>query len=146
MPKEKVGDVSSHEEEDDWLLVEETMDESLLEAKVKLPPPSGPSSGVTSAVLQLITDLEALMKLTLSEKPDSRVIRGKVVLTAYYGFGDASSGGFGTTIEREYGVYGRFGLWGTDEESASSNYRELCNLVDTVEVEASEGNLQDTEL
>jgi len=37
-------------------------------------------------------------------------------------------------------------LWGKDEEDKSSNYRELRNLVETVEEEAREGYLKDTEL
>ena len=44
-----------------------------------------------------------------------------------------------------YGT-GRFGLWGKDEEDKSSNYRELRNLVETVEEEAREGYLKDSEL
>ena len=65
---------------------------------------------------------------------------------AYYGFGDASSGGFGSTVERPDGLHGRFGIWGGNNEERSSNYRELCNLVETVEEEAQEGHLKDSEL
>jgi len=56
-------------------------------------------------------------------------------MMAYYGFGDASSGGFGATVERPHGIHGRFGLWGSDEDDASSNFRELLKLVQTVEEE-----------
>jgi hypothetical protein len=65
-------------------------------------------------------------------------VRSKSRVTAYYGFGDASSGGFGATVERPGGIQGCFGLWGKDNEDKSSNYRELCNLADTVEEEATE--------
>ena len=67
-------------------------------------------------------------------------------MTAYYGFGDASSGGFGATIQRPDGIHGCFGLWGRDVDDASSNFRELFNLVETVEEEAGAGYLRHTEL
>ena len=65
-------------------------------------------------------------------------------MTAYYGFGDASSGGFGATVQRPDGIHGRFGLWGRDEDDGSSNFRELFNLVQTVEEEAMAGHLKHT--
>ncbi len=73
-------------------------------------------------------------------------MRSKSRVTAYYGFGDASSGSFGATVERPGGIQGRFGLWGRDDEDKSSNYRELHNLADTVEEEATEGHLTNGEL
>jgi hypothetical protein len=54
--------------------------------------------------------------------------------------------GFGATIERPDGLHGCFGLWGRDKERQSSNYRELQNLVKTVEEEAESGYLIDREL
>ena len=136
-------------EEDDWELVAEEAaheDAALLDEKTVAPPPVGPTSGLTKAVPRLAEDLKALRELTDSAKPRFRVVRSKTVFTAYYGFGDASSGGFGATIERPGGIQGRLGLWGSDEESASSNYRELLNLVETVEEEAKLGHLHRTEL
>jgi hypothetical protein len=73
-------------------------------------------------------------------------VRSKSRVTAYYGFGDASSGGFGSTVERPGGIQGRFRLWGRDDEDKSSNYRELRNLANTVEEEATEGHLTNGEL
>ena len=70
-----------------------------------------------------------------------RCVQSKRTLTAYYGFGDASSAGFGSTVARPDGLYGRFGIWGKDAGDQSSNYRELCNLVETVEEEALDGYL-----
>ncbi len=63
-------------------------------------------------------------------------------MTAYYGFGDASSGGFGATVEKPSGLHGHYGLWKRDEKGQSLNYWELRNLVDTVEEEATEGYLK----
>ena len=135
--------------DDDWELLgneEAQEDKALLEEKTVAPPPHGPSSGLTKTVPRLLDDLKALVCLTDRDTPCFRVVRSKVVLTAYYGFGDASSGGFGATIERPDGIQGRCGLWGSDEENASSNYRELLNLVETVEEEAKGGHLRNTEL
>jgi hypothetical protein len=73
-------------------------------------------------------------------------VRNKLTITAYYGFGDASSGGFDATVERPGGLHGCFRLWGKDDKEQSSNYQELRNLVDTVEEEAKEGHLRDEEL
>ena len=75
-----------------------------------------------------------------------RCVRNNHTITAYYGFGDASSGGFGSTVECLDGLHGRFGIWGSDSEERSLNYRELCNLVETVEEEAQEGHLKNSEL
>ena len=91
-------------------------------------------------------DLKALLFLAGSEKSRYRIVRGKVVLTACYRFGDASSGGFGATVQRLGGIHGRFGLWGRDKENASSNYRELLNLVETIEEVAVQRHLKDSEL
>lgn len=107
---------------------------------------SGPESGKTQAVPRLKSDLEALVALTQSETPRYNVVRGKVVFRAYYGFVDASSGGFGASVERPDGTHARNGLWGHDAEDASSNYRELRNLVETVEGEAAQGHLEACEL
>ncbi len=63
-------------------------------------------------------------------------------MTTYYSFGDASSGGFRATVERPSGLHGHYGLWKRDKEGQSLNYRELRNLVDTVEEEAKEGYLK----
>ena len=107
----------------------------------------GPSSGFTPVAPRFKSDLEAILELAKGATPQLRYVRRKHTMIAYYGFGDASSGGFGATVQRADGLYGRsYGLWGRDDESQSSNYRELRNLVDTVEEEASEGYLGESEL
>ena len=97
--------------------------------KAPIVPPAGPLSGMTRAVPRFRQDLPALITLSRGDNSMARVIRGKFVLTAYYGFVDASSGGFGATVERKDGMHGRFGIWGRNAEGASSNYRELRNMV-----------------
>jgi hypothetical protein len=104
-------------------------------------PNDGPESGVTQAAPRLQQDLDAILHLADADTPRMRCVRSKRTLTAYYGFGDASSAGFGSTVARPDGLYGRFGIWGKDAEDQSSNYRELRNLVETVEEEALDGYL-----
>jgi hypothetical protein len=106
----------------------------------------GPSTGITFAVPRFKEDLEALVQLTSGTTPTMRCVRSKRMLTAYYGFGDASGSGFGATVQRGNGIYGRYGLWGRDAEDQSSNYRELRNLVEAVEEEAQVDYLKDGEL
>ena len=136
-PVSKDEEPSTTEDDDITLIHEKTPE---------LPALDAPASGVTQAAPRLKADLEALLFLSSAEKPRYRVVRGRVVMTAYYGFGDASSGGVGATIQRPDGIHGRFGLWGRDVDDASSNFRELFNLVETVEEEAGAGHLRHTEL
>ena len=117
---------------------EEPMPEELM--------PDGPSSGLTPTAPRFREDLEAILHLTKGGQPQVQTVRSKLTMTAYYGFGDASSGGFGATVERPGGIHGRFGLCVKDDKDQSSNYREICNLVDTVEEEANEGHLRNGEL
>ena len=106
-----------------------------------------PESGVTQAVPRFRSDLEALLELTSAASPTIRKVRSGRVCVAIYGFGDASGSGFGATIDLpDVGLVGRFGVWGKDAEDASSNYRELRNLVETVEKEATSGALDGNEL
>jgi hypothetical protein len=68
-------------------------------------------------------------------------------LIALYGFGDASGAGFGSSITLPNGwTKFRRGLWAWDQEDASSNYLELCNLVQTVEEGIQDKTLSNSEL
>jgi hypothetical protein len=107
---------------------------------------SGPPSGITKAMPRFKEDLEAILELASGGKPALRCMQSKRILTAYYSFGDASLADFGSTIQRPSRVHGRFGLWGKDKEDKSSNYRELRNLVETVEEEAGESYLKNSKL
>jgi hypothetical protein len=146
------GDLES---KDEGLLVTQDTTTSLDDLKVDLFTRSmtsrdghndSPASGVTQAAPRFLQDLKAILHLAAGDTPRSRCVRSTNTLTAYYGFGDASSGGFGSTVARPDGLYGRFGLWGKDAEDQSSNYRELRNLVETVEEEAMAGYLTRGEL
>jgi hypothetical protein len=63
-----------------------------------------------------------------------------------YGFGDASGSGFGSAVQGPDGLWYRHGLWGSDTNKKSSNYRELCNLVETIEEGVCNGTLKGAEL
>jgi hypothetical protein len=107
----------------------------------------GPPAGRTTAVPRFKRDLEALLHLAGDANPAVRRIRSGRTKMVVYGFGDASAAGFGATVDRPgRGLFGRFGIWGKDAEDGSSNYRELRNLVETVEEEAAEGYLEGGEL
>jgi hypothetical protein len=107
----------------------------------------GPLSGLTTAVPRFQEDLEAVLLLSQSKKPILRCIQScKCGLTAFYGFGDASFSGFGSLVQRPYGLFMRFGIWPSDVEDKSSNYRKLRHLVEAVEEEAKEGYLTNFEL
>jgi hypothetical protein len=87
-------------------------------------------------VPRLHDDLLALGQLFSTPHPPRRVIRSSSsVMIALYGFGDASGEGFGGTLQTSTGIRYRYGLWGRDVSHQSSNYREIRNLVDLVDLE-----------
>ena len=79
-------------------------------------------------------------------EPVVRHVRTSLILVAYYGFGDASGSGFGISIQYKNGLKVRHGVWGRDSNKLSSNYRELCNLVEAVEEAVIDGSVQVSEL
>ena len=97
-------------------------------------------------VERLRKDLEALSSLTVELEPPVRVVRSSRIVQARYGFGDASGGGFGASIEARKGIWYRHGIWGPETAGNSSNFRELCNLVDSLEKLAELGDLGGTEV
>lgn len=73
------------------------------------------------------------------QSADVRIVR--------YGFGDASGTGFGSTIiQTKQGLKYRVGVWGNDEEGESSNFKELENVVTTIEEEAAAGSFNNSSL
>lgn len=121
--------------------------------------PHAPSSGQTPPAPRLLRDLEALTERTQSSTPPLRLVHPKKMIHVFYGFGDASGTGRGSTFQgfrtvhhpsKQLGPTGpivfRVGVWGPDDESESSNYRELTNLVEDMEAEARSGEMQDAEV
>lgn len=66
---------------------------------------------------------------------------------AIYGFVDASTAGHGSSFALPDGsLLFHHGLWGRDTDDLSSNFRELCNLVESVEEAVLLGELTGHEL
>ena len=113
--------------------------------------PSSPSKssrapGKVKPVPRLSRDLTALQRLFSDDKPPLRLVRGQLIHAVKYAFGDASKAGFGASWISSQGVKYRFGTWGRDMDSGSSNLRELKNLVDTLKKMADGDELEGSEI
>jgi hypothetical protein len=98
-------------------------------------------------VPRFMEDLEGLDKLFCSPHPPKRLIRTEKYTTCVYGFADASGQGFGSTFALPNGdVMYRYGVWGRDADNTSSNYRELRNLVESLEDAYQDTRLQNCEI
>ena len=95
---------------------------------------------------RLEDEVECLLKLFDSDLPKVRHVRSKSVSLVLYGFSDASGSGFGSTIATDKGLKIRHGIWGSDSNKHSSNYKELRNIVETIELEVLSGLLQGKEM
>jgi hypothetical protein len=96
---------------------------------------------------RLADDVSCLVQLFAPLVPPTRVICCVTRLIAIYGVADASTVGFGGLFELPNGtMFFHHGLWGRDADSASSNFRELCNLVDSIEDGVHRGELDNAEL
>jgi len=86
-------------------------------------------------------DLGALFQMTQDVSPPKRQVRSLRVVRTTYGFGGASGDGFGAAILLPDGnIYYRHGVWNwLISNEHSSNYRELRNLVDSLEKAAEAG-------
>ena len=80
----------------------------------------------------------------LLEGPTPRQVLVRMTSTAWvgYGMGDTSKKGYGATVHLGLKLYFRYRQWSSIAEKESSNYRELCNLVETIESLYSEGKLR----
>lgn len=86
--------------------------------------PKQSHNGSVTAVKRLRDDLIALGNLFKCIEPPLRLVRGKRIFIVKYGFGDASGSGFGSSwLDQEGKISYRYGTWGTDESSQSSNFR-----------------------
>jgi hypothetical protein len=85
-------------------------------------------------VPRLKADLKALSTLTVELEPPVRIICSSQILVALYSGSEASGSGFGGAIGTREGIHVRHGIWGRDAEGSSSNFWELCILVEYVEI------------
>ncbi len=98
-------------------------------------------------VRRLGLDLLALRTFLSTETPPWRFVRGGRACIAQYGFADAAKSGFGATFETKEGsTWYRLGVWSEDERNESSNFRELNNLVETLEDKAKTDTLKGLEI
>ena len=126
-------------DQDLWPEAEDSDDDALT-----LDPSTDPPQYVTPAP-RLASDLKVLSLMFAPAHPTIRFVRATRIAVALYGFGDASGSGFGSTIQLPSSrIQIRYGMWGSDANDKSSNYRELRNLVEAVENNLQE--LQDSEL
>ena len=95
-------------------------------------------------VPRFIDDLKGLTKIFGAKVPPIIVLRSVFVYMVVYGFGDASGTGFGSTFSRDGDISYRIGIWADDESDESSNWRELTNVVESLEDEAEGGRLANT--
>ena len=97
-------------------------------------------------VSRLLSDLNALEFLLEGLEPTSiQVILSKSGWVSY-GIGDASGSEYGAAVHLQDAVSYRYGQWASEVSKERSNYRELRNLVDTVEKLYREGCLKNCEL
>ncbi len=92
-------------------------------------------------------DLDSLSELFQPKFPPKRLVRTRKYATCIYGFADASGLGFGSTFALpEGGTLYRYGVWGRDADNSSSNYRELRNVVESLEEAYRDTHLQNCEV
>ena len=90
--------------------------------------------------------VDVLVDMFTSATPALRLVRGASIYEVLYIFGDASGLGFGSNWLSFDGLRYRFGVWGDGGEDSSSNYREMRNLVETLERVGLSGDLQGKEI
>ncbi len=101
-------------------------------------------------------DLTALQTLFSAVKPPKRQVRSTVSLEVFYGFGDASAVGHasnfqgfrrvGVRVHADDRIHYRYGHWCDEVSEASSNYRELLNLVESLEAQVASGVIRGAEV
>jgi hypothetical protein len=99
-----------------------------------------------TVVPHLQWDLKALKGLLEGDAPAVQSVRPSIQIDVQYSFDNASSLGFGGSLLLPSGTSYRIGIWGSDTEDLSSNYRELCNFMETLEAEVKAGNLENCEI
>ena len=87
-----------------------------------------------------------LRDMFVSTEPVLRLVRGSAIFEALYIFGDASGLGFGSSWISGKDIKYRFGVWGLESKETTSNYRELRNLVETLERSGLDGELKGKEI
>jgi hypothetical protein len=99
------------------------------------------------AVPHFLSDLKALCALMVGERLPLKRDRCSKVATVIYSFVNAYGRGFGSTFQVGQKVYFQYGQWPAQIfETMSSHWRELANLVQSIEVEVRERGLTDCDI
>lgn len=107
---------------------------------------TGPPPDYVRPVPRFREDIIALLELFDTPSPPTRYVRSKQIRLASYSFTDASGGGFGSSTLTGEDLQYTHGVWTTAGELSTSNFRELENLVLTLEQGVNEGTLLDSEV
>jgi hypothetical protein len=142
-----------HRDKDGW---KQTMKEIRRKRKREREEEQGEPPTHVKAATRLPDDLEALKELLSAERPPKRRIRSSKCIEVFYGFGDASATGHAANFQRVINkgskfvlkdkIYYRYGRWCDEVSEASSNYRELLNLVESLEAQVADGRLRGAEV
>lgn len=97
-------------------------------------------------VPRLSHDIKALSQFFRPTLPPRRVVRPRPGSVVVYSFGDASGSGFGSSSWRESEISHCSGQWADEFGEKSSNFRELANLVYSLEQSWADGVLKDSEV
>jgi len=97
-------------------------------------------------VPRLVHDIRALRLFLSPQEPPQWVIRPKPHSVVVYSFGDASGSGFGSSLLREGTLTHYSGQWVDEVGENSSNFRELANLVNLLELAREAGTLKNSEV
>ena len=98
------------------------------------------------AVPRLKGDLFALEKLTVGNEPYQDPVRVSISGLVGYGMGDTSENRFGVAFYINDALLFRYGQWTSAISRASSNCKELKNLLEAMETHVRNGNLRDCEV
>jgi hypothetical protein len=111
-------------------------------------PPAEPLTppAFVQPVPRLRDDLQALTALFGLPVPPLRYVRSTLIREARYGFADASGSGFGCSFSEGRDISYSHGVWTEIDSLHSSNYRELSNLVDSLEAGVQNGQFRFSEV
>lgn len=133
--------------EDSWKMSNKEVAAAVARGDYTLDDNEGDAPEFVHASPELTSHVEALTLLFSSPTPPVRHVQPHAHFSVAFGFGDASGLGFGHTVALTDKLHYSRGQWASSISSHnSSNYRELFNLVLTLEDMFSQGYLANTEI
>jgi hypothetical protein len=97
-------------------------------------------------VPRLKDDVESLMRFMHMKTLPKPVARPPRKATVVYSFGDASGSGFRSSLAIGDSIHYQSGQWRPKINQESSNFRELSNIFNSLEIAHSQGVLENTEV